>query len=195
MRGAGEGVVGSVPLPAALPFAQPGGVCLSISLPPSCASASGCGSPHLPVAPCSSARAAARPPCLPSPSFLPLVAAGPETCLFRWLIVKGFDLQLTPGQDFLSTNPALFKHKNTLPSFLASVILIPPALTPRPASKSRLHRLRVGGGRPGLRLQDGVLGPRGPSRTEPMGTQPRKGGGRAAPWHLPTLTRDSEGAS
>lgn len=101
-------------------------------------------------------------PASPPPPFSHLLRPGRETCLFRWLIVKGFDLQLTPGQDFLSSNPALFKHKNTLPSFLASVILILPALTPRPASKSRLHRLRIGGGRPGLRLQDGALGPPSP---------------------------------
>ncbi|XP_036898033.1 uncharacterized protein LOC118984287 [Sturnira hondurensis] len=67
-----------------------------------------------------------------------------ETGLFRWLIVKGFDSRLTPGQDFLSTNPALFKHKNTLPSSLASVILIPPRLTPRLASASRLHPSELG---------------------------------------------------
>lgn len=65
-------------------------------------------------------------PATPPPPFSHLLRPDQETRLFRWLIVKGFDLQLTRGQDFLSTNPSLFKHKNTLPSSLASVILILP---------------------------------------------------------------------
>ena len=83
-------------------------------------------------------------PASPPPPFSHLLQPDQETGLFRWLIVKGFDLQLTPGQDFLSTNPALFKHKNTLPSSLPSVILIPPRLTPLPASESRLHPSELG---------------------------------------------------
>lgn len=86
--------------------------------------------------------------------------------MFRWLIVKGFDSQLTPGQDFLSTNPALFKHKNTLPSSLASVILIPPAADTPPGLCVQAAPKRVGGGRLGRRLQNGARGIPGPSRAE-----------------------------
>lgn len=113
-----------MPLPASLPAAQPVGAGLPVFLPPCRSPSPGCGSPHLRASTGSSRRAAAKPPCRPSPSFSHLLRPDQETCLFCWLIVKGFDLQLTPGQDFLSTNPALFKHKNTLPSSLASVILI-----------------------------------------------------------------------
>lgn len=56
-------------------------------------------------------------PCLPSPSLRPLVAVPPGTCSVSPTIVKGFGLRLTPGQDFLRRNPAVF---NTNSSFLNS---------------------------------------------------------------------------
>lgn len=172
---------GSLPLPASLPLARPAGAGLPIFPPPCGSPCPGCGSPPLHAGPGPSSRAAAKPPCLPSPPFSHLLRPDRETCLFCWLIVKGFDLQLTPGQDFLSTNPALFKHKNALPSSLASVILIPPALTPCAASASRLHLSELGedAGAAGPVTCQGI-----PTllSAEPLGTQSREGGGRAASW-------------
>lgn len=103
-----------------------------------------------------------RPPSPPAslpPPFSHLLRPDPGTCWFRWLIVKGFDLQLTSGQDFLSTNPALFKHRNTLPSSLASVILIPPAADTPPGLGAPAAPQWAGGGRPGRRLPEGTRDP------------------------------------
>lgn len=96
------------------------------------------------------------PPASLPPPFSHLLRPDPGTCWFRWLIVKGFDLQLTSGQDFLSTNPALFKHRNTLPSSLASVILIPPAADTPPGLGAPAAPQWAGGGRPGRRLPEGT---------------------------------------
>lgn len=136
-------------------------------------------------------RVAPSPRRLPGPRGLPappLVAARPELRLFRSLIVKGFDLQLTPGQDFLSANPALFKHKNTLPSSLASVILIPRRLTPRAAPEPRLHPSELGAD---ARAAGSKAVPRDPSRgdvAEGMGDAP-PGTCRPLPPARPPRTR------